>query len=500
MTVPTTSPHGLDVCPDRAVIDIGSNTVRMVVYSGSARAPDVWLNERVTARLGRDLAATGAMPAKAMDYSIAALARYATILTDLGITDVQTVATAAVRDASNGPEFLKRVEELGLKPRLLAGIEEAYGSAFGVIGAFPEARGTVADLGGGSLELVMIDGEECHDGVSLPLGTLRLPALREDGRAAFRSAVTKEMAKAGWATAHPGPLYMVGGTWRALALFAMREVDHPLTDPHGFTLSTEDAERIAEQLAGFSPDKLAEVPGLATSRANVLPDAAVMLGTMLKELQPEGLVFSSWGLREGLLFQRLPAEVRRLDPLIASMASFTEPRGGSAAQAAAIADWTASAAQPDRPDRERLRLAATMLALTTARVEPNLRARQGYGWAMDKRWVGLEPSGRACLAATLLAATGKPALPPELERLTSTANLHEAVGWGMAIRLCRRLGAASPASLANSELRREGESLILRVHPSKAQLLSDQVAGDLKTLAKWLGLQSDVQIGELIRG
>src|SRR5690606_15357350 len=157
--------------------------------------------------------------------------------------------------------------------------------AFGVIGAFPEARGTVADLGGGSLELVMIDGGECHDGASLPLGTLRLPALRKDGSTAFRTAVTKEMTKAGWATAHPGPLYMVGGTWRALALFAMRDADYPLTDPHGFTLSTEEAELIAKRIAGISPDKLAEIPGLAASRANVLPDAAVMLGTMLKELQ-----------------------------------------------------------------------------------------------------------------------------------------------------------------------------------------------------------------------
>src|SRR5690606_11311865 len=151
-------------------------------------------------------------------------------------------------------------------------------------------------------------------------------------------------------------------------------------------LSTEEAEPIAKRIAGIRPHKLAEIPGLAASRANVRPDAAVMLGTMLKELQPDGLVFSSWGLREGLLFQRLPAEMRRLDPLIASMASFTEPRGGSAVQAAAIADWPASAAQQVRPDRERLRLAATMLALTSARAEPNLRGRQGFGCAVDKRW------------------------------------------------------------------------------------------------------------------
>jgi exopolyphosphatase/guanosine-5'-triphosphate,3'-diphosphate pyrophosphatase len=277
--------------PDRAVIDIGSNTVRLVVYSGSARAPDVWFNERVVARLGRDLAATGAMPDKATDYSLAALARYAAIIEDLDVADVQTVATAAVRDASNGPAFLERVSALGLKPRLLSGEEEARGSAFGVIGAFPGARGTVADLGGGSLELVMIEGGGCHDGASLPLGTLRLPALREEQAAEFRKAVKKEMAKAGWAAAHPGPLYMVGGTWRALAVYAMRDCDYPLSDPHGFCLDVEEADRIAKRVGQADPAKLAAIPGIAASRGARQPDAAPMLRPMLAALQPGGVGF-----------------------------------------------------------------------------------------------------------------------------------------------------------------------------------------------------------------
>lgn len=486
---------GRDDRPDRAVIDIGSNTVRLVVYSGSPRAPEVWLNERVTARLGRDLAVSGAMPEKAMDCSLAALARYAAIIEDLDIADVQTVATAAVRDASNGPEFLDRVTALGLNPRLLSGEEEARGSAFGVIGAFPGALGTVADLGGGSLELVMIENGDCHDGVSLPLGTLRLPALRESGPTTYRKAVKKEMARVGWAAAHPGPLYMVGGTWRALAVFAMRDCDYPLTDPHAFALGTEDADRIAKRVEGMQPDKLAAIQGISASRAAGLPNAAMMLRTMLSELQPDGLVFSSWGLREGLLFQRLPNEVRAQDPLIAGVERFTAPRGGSATQAATIAAWTAGAANGDGTG-ERLRLAATMLALAVVRVEPNLRARQAYEWAIDKRWAGLDPEGRARIAAALLAAGGKIAPPAELERLASWDDLREAVAWGLAFRLCRRLGAGSRVSLLTSELRREGDSLVLWFDASRAQLLSDQVTGDLKELAQWLGLEPQVRVGD----
>lgn len=484
--------------PDRAVIDIGSNTVRLVIYSGSARAPEVWFNERVAARLGRDLAVTGKMPDKAISHSLAALARYAAIIDDLAVPDVQTVATAAVREAANGAAFLDQVRALGLEPRLLSGEQEARGSAFGVIGAFPRAQGTVADLGGGSLELVMIENGDCHDGVSLPLGTLRLPALRAQGAAPFRKAVKKEMAKAGWATAHPGPLYMVGGTWRALAVYAMRTRNHVLTDPHAFALSTQEAEHIARRVARADPQKLAALPGIAGSRAAYLPDAAAMLGTMLSELKPDGLVFSAWGLREGLLFQRLPGEVRQQDPLIAGVARFTAPRGGSATLAATIAAWTADAANGDGSGSERLRLAATMLALAAMQVEPNLRARQAYGWAMDKRWIGLDPRGRACIAAALLAASGKNTASPELERLADREGLREAVTWGLAFRLSRRLGAGSRASLMASELRREGDALVLRIDPGRAQLLADQVNGDLKALAQWLGLEPRVRIAERV--
>ncbi|MEO6041125.1 MAG: Ppx/GppA family phosphatase [Croceibacterium sp.] len=496
MTARPARRYGGGAPPDRAVIDIGSNTVRLVAYCGSRRAPEVWLNERVSAKLGRDLAATGLMPDKAVDAALAALARYAAIVEDLGIEDVQAVATAAVRDAANGPAFLDRVRALGLAPRLLSGEEEAFGSAFGVIGAFPGARGTVADLGGGSLELVMIEHDECHDGVSLPLGTLRLPALRAQGAAAFRAAIVEDMDKAGWAAAHPGPLYMVGGTWRALAVYAMREAGFPLTDPHAFHLASPEAARIAEVVSQTAPAKLAAIPGVSAARAAGLPDAAALLQLMLAELKPDGVVFSSWGLREGLLFQRMPREVRRQDPLLAAVGRFAGPRGGPPAQAAMIAAWTANALPAGGPDGERLRLAATTLALAAAHVEPNMRARHAYEWAMDKRWVGLDAADRARLAAALLGAGGKTSPPAELERLASADQLREATGWGLAIRLCRRLGAGSRVSLLTSQLRLDANELVLWIHPTRAQLASDQVLSDLKALARWLEVEPRLEVSD----
>ncbi len=489
--------------PDRAVIDIGSNTVRMVIYAGSRRAPDIWLNEKVTAKLGRELSSSGLLPDKAIDIALEGLARFAMILADIGIGDVTVVATAAVREAANGAQFLDRVRALGLDPQLLAGKEEARISAMGVIGAFPRARGVVADLGGGSLELVQIGDGACHQNASLPLGTLRLPALRERGTAAFRRAMVRELGHADWAGVggggELGPLYMVGGTWRALAAFAMHRAKHPLSDPHGLTLDAGEADKVAKRLMRMSPEDLTAIAGISSSRAAGLPDAAAMLRVILRELQPGCLVFSAWGLREGVLFEQLPAAARDQDPLLAGIAAFAGPRGASPAIAAMIAGWTADAASGDggcAKGAERLRLAATVLALAAGHVEPNLRLRHATDWALDKRWVALGHEGRAIIAACLRAACGKPELIAPLTALADEERLREAAGWGLAIRLCRRIGAGSRISLLTSSLRRRGTSLSLWLDASRAQLATDIVQADLRSLASWLGLEHSIIIGE----
>lgn len=479
--------------PQRAVIDIGSNTVRLVVYSGPQRAPDVWLNEKVTARLGRDLATTGSMPDEAIAIAMRGLKRFATILKDIEVSNVRTVATAAVRDATNGPEFVEQVRALGLDVEVLSGEEEAITSAYGVIGGFPGAQGVVADLGGGSLELVGIGEGETSHGVSLPLGTLRLPALRTKGTKAFNKAIKAQLVKADWAGVHSGPLYMVGGTWRALANFAMYKGKYPLTDPQAFTMSVEEADKAAKKLARIDPEKLASIPGISSSRAAGLPDAAAMLRPLLAALKPEGLVFSSWGLREGVLYRGLAEGAQRLDPLLAAVSHFTEPRGSSQTMATQIAAWTSDAVRGNGDGGERLRLAAIMLSLAQWRLEPNMRLKHSIDWALDKRWMGLTHKGRAMIAAALRAANGKPEPTPDLQVLASDKALYEAAAWGLAFRLCRRLGAGSSVSLMSSKLTRDGDILRLWLEPGRSQLVSGQVEIELARLAGWLGCEGIVE-------
>lgn len=476
--------------PDRAVIDIGSNTVRLVAYSGPQRVPRPWLNESVNARLGRDLATSGQMPEKAVKRALGALARYTTILRDLQVVDVLTVATAAVRDARNGREFLSEVRKLGLSPRLLSGEEEALGSAYGVIGAFPDARGTVADLGGGSLELVEVADGTCTHGISLPLGTLRLPALASRGPGRIADAARKEMRAAGWAADHPNVLYLVGGTWRAFASYAIHAGQYPLSDPHAFSLYPDQVQRIAKDLASANPVDLEQLPGISAMRAADLPNAAALIRALLAEIKPDRVIVSSWGLREGLLFQRLPIKVRAQDPLLVEVADFAEPRGGSSALARLIAEW--SAIETSSAPMARLQIVSAQLALAASHIEPNMRARHAYEWAMGKRWVGLTPEERAWLAAALVASTGKVAPPPELEKLSEWDSLQQAGGWGLALRLARRLAAGSEATLRKSRLERQGERLVLRCDPERLHMVSAKVVNDFKNLARWFGLEPEV--------
>jgi exopolyphosphatase / guanosine-5'-triphosphate,3'-diphosphate pyrophosphatase len=484
--------------PERAIIDIGSNTVRLVIYGGSMRAPVVLLNEKVTARLGRDIAATGRLADDAVELALRGLARFALLIDDLDLADVEVVATAAVRDASNGGEFAAALRDLGLEPRVLSGEEEAILSAQGVIGAFPDARGIVADLGGGSLELVRVGAGCAYDASSLPLGTLRLQEHRGSNSGEMGKSLEKAIRKGGWdlAAAAPqdnGTLYLVGGTWRAMAVFAMGLARHPLSDPHGFELDPAAAHNLVDTIGSLAQDNLRSRARISSMRAEKLPDAAVLLHAMLVRLNPARVVFSSWGLREGLLYDRLPSHTKAQDPLLAAMSVFASQRGAPPTLAARMAAWTLDAAPARQHGNERLRLAATTLALASMQIEPNIRLPQAIEWALQKRWVGVDGVGRAMIAAAISANGNELDMPERVRALASPEALEEAIRWGLALRLARRLGARSSRSLQASRLLVRGDTLVLRLAQSHGALFGLSTEKDMKLLAGRLGLGWSVE-------
>ena len=484
--------------PLGAIIDIGSNTVRLVIYGGPPRAPSVLFNEKVSARLGRDLDENGLLADESIDLAMRGLKRFALILSDLDIAKVDTVATAAVRDAKNGKEFLARVASLCLEPRLLSGLDEATISAEGTLGAFPSARGIVADMGGGSLELVPIEDGSVGEGTSLPAGTLRLTRLGGGDRDKLRDKLKKMVAKD--APEMPvtedgrGDLYLVGGTWRAVASFARGQAEYPLTDPHGFSMTREEAADLAKSLAKTDVDTIRAVPRVPSSRADTLPDASQLLHVLLKHYDPERIVVSAWGLREGLMMRRLDKYQLAQDPLLAGTVDFAESRGASPMQATRVAGWTVDTVSSLRPGAERLRLTAILLGMAAMQTEPNLRVAQGVDWALHKRWIAVSPEGRAMIAAAICANSNELNLPASLSALASKKALDEGITWGLGLRLARRLGAGSARSLDATRLVRDKKSLVLTLAKSHASLYGQPTERDLKLLADHIGLEPEIRV------
>jgi exopolyphosphatase/guanosine-5'-triphosphate,3'-diphosphate pyrophosphatase len=256
-----------------------------------------------------------------MGEALAGLRRFAAIIRAMGISDVRTVATAAVREAGNGAAFIERVErECGLPISVIDGEAEANGAAMGLISGIPDADGVVGDLGGGSLELVRV-GSNASGGlghrISLPIGALRLDAVRKRDRRALAPFIAKALDQVDWAEEGRGkPFYMVGGSWRALAQIHIWMTGHPLPIVHQYEMPAAAPATLFRSLSQMDVATLKAVPHLSTSRLPSLPGAAMLLAAVVKRLGSSSVIASGFGLREGLLYADLAPDVRALDPLI----------------------------------------------------------------------------------------------------------------------------------------------------------------------------------------
>ncbi len=478
-----------------AIIDIGSNSVRLVVYSGATRIPSVIFNEKVMAGLGRDMGATGALGEEAMARALRALDRFRLLTAQMGVARAHTVATAAVREASNGDAFLDEVRALGLDPRVLSGKEEARMAGLGVISAIPDADGLVGDLGGGSLELVEVAKRKAKRAVSLPLGVLRLDALAADG--AFARKVGKAIASAGFTGAGEGrPLYLVGGSWRALAQLDLALIDHPLPITHQHAMPVGRPAQLAEILRKLGKDGLRDFTSVSQSRVSSLPAANRLLAALVEALRPSALAVSSFGIREGLLYDELTRETRARDPLIEAAREAGAGLGRFAQHGDLLDAWIAPAFD-DTPRQARLRLAACLLSDIAWAAHPDFRAERGIDMALHGNWVAIDAPGRAMLALALFRAFGGGRdLPyPEIAGLCTPEELAHAGLWGLAMRLGQRLSGGVAAGLERSRLVRDGGTLKLEVRRADAALIGESVERRLRTLAAELGLDAKIRIG-----
>ena len=255
-----------------SIIDIGSNSIRLVVYEGIARSPTVLFNEKMLAGLGRGIVSTGKLDPEAVTRSMEEFRRFRALSEQAGAEYLYVIATAAAREAENGPDFIHRAEAvLGTEIRILSGRDEAYYSALGVISGFHPADGIAGDLGGGSLELVDVKGEVIGDGITLPLGGLRLQDMAKNSFTTAAKIAREQIARASLLEGGAGrPFYAVGGTWRNLARLHMNTTNYPLAVMHHYEMGIVSSSAFLRQVARGDIEKIKGIEGVSKARRALL--------------------------------------------------------------------------------------------------------------------------------------------------------------------------------------------------------------------------------------
>ena len=490
---------------DVAVLDVGSNSVRLVIYRVEGRA--IWsvYNEKVLAGLGQGVATSGRLSPKGLQQAHAALRRFRAVLDASPGVRVLSAATAAVREADDGPAFVAQVErETGLKLNVVSGEEEARLGALGVLAGEPRAQGVVGDLGGSSLELTPVSAGQVGGGVSLPLGPLALgaPAPLDDSSALKKAidAVLRDVPDA-----LPAPaLYAVGGAWRNLALIHMIGTGYPLRVVHDYALPAADIVQMAQVVARQSRASLERIEGVSRKRAETLPYAALVLERVIARLKIERIVFSAYGVREGLILESLDTAVRVRDPLVEGAAVIGRHNGVALTLGPALERWLqpAFAALPpvfaSAADDARLLAAATRLADCGARLHPDHRADLAAAIVLRAPVPGQTHPERAFLATAVYHRYRPDGGPPEkaiTARLLSEEQAQRARGIGAALRLGAHLSGRTPALLERARLRVEHGAVVLSASEADAGLLlGDTPRKRLSALAHALHLACDVRV------
>jgi len=492
--------------PDRAaaqapiaVVDIGSNSVRLVIYDDLSRAPFPRFNEKSLCGLGRDLDSSDLLPEDAIAATVNAVHRYCAIAQAMQAHRIDILATEAVRRAANGDDLIGAIaDRTGRTVRILSGAEEAHYAAQGVVAGFWRPAGIVGDLGGGSLELTSLATDPhgkaapSEDFASLPLGALRLRAPMARDPKALRDRVDGMFADRPWDGAAPATcLYVVGGGWRALARVHLAMTDAPLKIVHGLELDLATARSLAKTIVKTDPAAVRSLPGVPSRRADTIQAAALVLDRLLKAMSPERVVFSALGLREGWLYACLPAAEQALDPLLVGAAAFGRPRARVPHIGEAMQAWTAPLFAGETEAEARLRLAACELSDFGWRDHPELRALQSFHRLTQFPFVGLDHAERVFLAATIFSRYGGNENEPEIQpilQLLAPAARQRALVLGRALQLGYRFSGSVPELLAHARLALAGDTLRLVVSTLEDVPETEPVRTRLKNVAKALGV------------
>ncbi len=499
------APGRLDHGPPLAVIDIGSNSVRLVVYEALTRSPTALFNEKALCGLGREVQSTGLLAADAVEQALAALKRYRALCTTMGVKKVLAIATAACRDAKNGHAFIKFAERIiRTEIDILSGSREAELTALGVISGVHQADGVVGDLGGGSLELVDIHGTRVRRGLTRPLGGLALADISAKSLKKAEKFVKKTLSTLPVLKGNEGrTFYAVGGTWRALARLHMWQTGYPLHVMHGYAIAADDALEFARLVHRVDVETLSNIEVVNNARRPLLAYAALVLEYVLRTGKPSQVVFSALGVREGLLYSLLKQKDKEKDALIEAARGLNQLRSRSPLHGEELIGWTdrfiASSGLEETGEERRLRHAACLLADIGWRAHPDYRGEQSLNIIAHGSFTGIDHPGRAYLALAVfyrhVGLVMDDELSPRLRELASTRMLDRARVLGAALRLAYVVSAAMPGVLPQTPLAVERQRLALHLPGEFAALAGERVLSRLRSLARLIGREPVVLMG-----
>ena len=485
---------------DVAVIDVGSNSVRLVQFRVEGRALWPVFNEKTMAGLGKGASETGRLNPDGVEAALRALKRFSILLDARGVAERRAVATAAVRTCADGPDFVKRVrKQTGLKIEVLSGAEEGRRSALGVLAGVGIGDGVTGDLGGSSLELTGLSGKAVGEAVSLPLGPLSVGV---DDLKKAKAAIDAALDSAVAVLAGTGPdFYAVGGAWRAFAQMAMTLDDYPLRLLHQFEMSAARVVRAADFAAQQSEASLTAIHGVSAKRAPMLPYAALLLKRLMKRGGFKRVVFSANGLREGVLVDAAPDLVTQGDPLLSGADALARGASVEAALGPALQDWLAPAfrAEPAVFGAERdavVRAAAARLADIGARMHPDHRADLAFMQTLYAPFGGVSHAERVFLAlAVHHRYMGKKTRAEDCasNRLLDETQREAALKLGLGLRLGAALSGRSAKVLSNFKLARKAGALVLKPGRSAEALVVERGLQRFEQLAEALGLSAQVR-------
>jgi exopolyphosphatase / guanosine-5'-triphosphate,3'-diphosphate pyrophosphatase len=483
-----------------SVIDIGSNSVRLVVYEGLSRAPAVLFNEKVLCGLGRGLASTGRMDEEGIERALAALRRFRALSDQARATRLHVLATAAAREAENGQAFIERAEKvLGTGIRILSGAEEAQFSAFGIISGFHDPDGIAGDLGGGSLELVDVRGHEIARGITLPLGGLRLAELSSGNVSQARRTARKYLVEADMLDAGSGrTFYCVGGTWRNIARLHMEVTDYPLHMMQSYEIEASVAAAFLDDIVSGKLDRHEAMRVVSKNRRTLLSFGAAALAETIARMRPAAVAFSALGVREGYLYSLLDDAERARDPLLAAANELAILRARSPEHARELAEWTgrvfAVFGMQETEEEARYRQAACLMADISWRAHPDYRGLQALNIIAHGSFTGITHAGRAYIALANYyrfeglnddGATG-PLARIATQRLLDCAKL-----LGGLLRVLYLFSASMPGVIPRLRVEKAGngdaDALVFVVPADLDRFEGERLEGRLQQLARLTG-------------